>query len=331
MIKPFVWPHHFLRYALSLGFGILLLQWLLNQVSTNQVLDILARVEPIWLALAVLAGLVATMLRALRYRQFFGATQSRLRLYGVFAFGRGIVSALPFRTGELVMLGLLKRNGLSPPMAETAPVWLFLRMTDIAVLTVLASLTVLFSSDDPLLRHGVAWFALVTIVGLGLLALIGWWTTPDRKSTCESWFMSRLQSFRNGFSHMRDSRRVGRAFVYAGLIWIAMMVLVATAQLAFGSPLSLAHCLGVGLTVLFLSTLPIHGPLNLGTADASWAGCMMLAGMQASQAVALALCVRLVMLGILLLETSIGLLILSLLCSGDRAAVVLNEPQAHTS
>jgi hypothetical protein len=99
---------------------------------------------------------LATAFRTWRYGLFLPLSGKVRVAYGVFSISRLLNLALPFRTGELVVLALLKRTALAPSIAESLPVWAVLRIGDIAALA--------------------AWFCL--LVGISVLGreyeVVGW-------------------------------------------------------------------------------------------------------------------------------------------------------------
>lgn len=298
-----------IRSLLGLTLGALLMIVLLRYVSIEQFVGVARRGHVGWIAVCCAAGLLATVFRVVRFGLFFGSSRHCVPMYGVFATTRLLNYLLPFRTGELALLALLKQYKLAPTIAETTPVWLLLRLSDVGALATLSVIGFgVFAFDVGLARAGWLLMAVFGGCAVAFLAVAAWVT--QRRTTPGSWWRGRLSSFRQGFRHLHDKRKVLTSFVLALLIWMLVASTATFVQIAFDTPLSLDRCLLVALSVLAVSVLPIHGPLGLGTDDASWAGLMILAGVGTSEAVALALCARIVLTGILLLDATLGLVIL---------------------
>jgi uncharacterized membrane protein YbhN (UPF0104 family) len=104
--------------------GPALFALLLSQVSVAELVEVLSQAQPAFIVAAVLFGLAATVVRVVRFYHFFPAPGRWLELYAAFASVRAINYVLPFRSGELAALALLKKRRLAPSIAETSPVWL---------------------------------------------------------------------------------------------------------------------------------------------------------------------------------------------------------------
>ncbi len=301
---------------------------LLRGVSFEEFVEVARRGNVGWIAVCFALGVLATTARALRYAQFFDSSDRLVRIYGVFATARLVSYLLPFRTGELVLLGMLKKQGLAPTIAETAPVWLLLRLSDICALAGVSVICIgVFAVDSALVR--ATWVLAAIAAGcVAIFVALGVWAARCDSSDPGSWWIGRLESFRQGFRHLGDRLRVLKASALALAIWAAIGLVATVVQIAFGSPLSLDRCFVVGLSVLVITLLPIHGPLGLGTYDASWVGSMILAGVEPGEAVALALCARLVLIGAVLLDAGLGAIAL-----WNRAAAPQGEPmdQCHST
>ena len=295
-----------MRFLLGIVLGVCVMAVLLREVSFEEFVEVARRGNVVLVVVCFSAGLIATIARALRYAQFFDYPGRLVCIYGVFATARLVSYLLPFRAGELALLGMLKKQGLAPTIAETTPVWLLLRLSDICTLAALSVICVgVFAVDSDLARASWILAAVAGACAVILVALGAWVVRSDSPER-GSWWFERLESFRQGFQHLRDPLRVSKAAVLALVIWAAVALVATVVQIAFGSPLPLDRCFVVGLSVVVIALLPIHGPLGLGTYDASWAGSMILAGVEPGEAVALALCARLVLIAAVLLDAGLG-------------------------
>lgn len=283
------------RWLLTFAIGAGILASLLWQTSLSQWSEVLRRGRPGLIAGCFGLSLLTTLTRAARYRPFAPSPSRLTTIYGVFAVSRAVIYVLPFRTGELVMLSLLKKRRLSATIAQTLPAWFLLRICDIAAVAMLALLGVALAAEGRTLAVTCIALAAAAVVGLLLLtAAGGWWRRADTNRQ-PSWLSGRLAAVRRGLAELSDARRTLRTLAVSAIIWSLMAANATLVQLAFGSPLPLHSCIVVSISMLAIGVLPIHGPLGIGTQDASWAGLMVLAGMPLPESVALALCYRLVL------------------------------------
>jgi uncharacterized membrane protein YbhN (UPF0104 family) len=294
--------------------GVALLVVLVRSTTIRDLSTVFSRGRVDLLVVAVLAGLLATQFRVSRYTAFFPAPGRWLDLYGTFAMLRAVNYVLPFRSGEVVALFLLKKRRLAPGVSEALPAWVLLRIGDLLALFLLVtavSLTVRLHEDR------AAWlttaFLLLSVVAFGgMLALVvlGRRLRPSTgDAEPEGWIARRWTSIRLGLGHLRSRRRLLRVIVASLLVWIANLGTAALALWAFSPPLSFVACAFACGLAISLNLLPIRAPLGLGTGDAMWAGSLALMGVEAGEAVALALGLRVVQLLVTGIDGLLGLLL----------------------
>jgi len=309
--KGGVVPGKRLRRWVTLAVGLLLLAWVLSQVSLPQLATVLRHADAPMLAAALALGLLATALRAIRYTLFFPGHSRWLNLYGAFALMRLLNLAMPLRTGEVAFLGLLKRHGLAPSIAETLPVWLVLRLTDVSSLALLllaASLHPARPEEWP----AAHWIVLALAVAMALsavatVAIAARYRTRD----AATWLSSRLAAFRAGWSRVRGLRLMP-VMVLAMAIAAAMIGVTTLAQLALASPLPWLQCALISVMILAVAMLPIHGPLGLGTFEVTWVGLMAWYDVPVPQAAGIAVGIRLLGLVLILIDGALGSLLLAI-------------------
>lgn len=301
--------HRRIYVWIMLIFGISLFVILLKQVSINELVAVLSRADARYLFAALVAGFTATIFRTVRYAAFFPVPGRWLDLYGAFSLMRLLNFALPFRSGEVIFLKMLKKYRFSPSIAETAPAWLLMRVTDVAALTLwftfalsVASFNVFESARWVLV--GISAGLIVIILGLPI------WASRTRYNLSDSWVAQRLYAFQAGIGRIRGIPVFLRTLALAVLIWAAMLTLGSFAQLAFSTPLNIYECSLVSALVLVLSMLPIHAPLAIGTGEAAWVGVMAMMGVDVPLAIGLAISIRLVLVSIIFIDGLIGLCLL---------------------
>jgi len=309
----------------TLSLGIALLIGICWQIQLHDLLAVLREIDPRFAAVALLSGLLATLLRATRYARFFPAPGRRCELYGAFALMRVLGHLFPLRSGEIVFLGVLSRRQLAPSIAEAAPVWLLLRVTDALALCFWLLLASLASSRaaDMVGLGGYLFAPLLAItmllpIGLARIARL---LADGRYFAQDGWIGRRLQAISSGVLRLRTPGALISAVLWAIAVWGALITSMACAQLAFQTPLSWLSCCAAGAAMMALSLLPIHAPLTIGTGEATWVSVMVFAGVELNQALLIAVGIRLIMLSIMVIDILIGLTMFGVR-SPTRTAVV---------
>ena len=294
--------------------GLALFALLLSQVSVAELVEVLSQAQPAYIVAAVMFGLAATVVRVVRFYHFFPAPGRWLELYAAFASVRAINYVLPFRSGELAALALLKKRGLAPSIAETSPVWLMLRAADVAALLVLLAGAVLVAGpvviDDWRMAAAVLAAAAASVGGLAALPILARGLARRPSATKKAgWIGARLADLRKGLARIDAPGAIGWTLVAAIAIWALNIASQVATLLAFAAPLRIAEGVLATVLVLGVNLLPIRTPLGLGTGDVAWTGVFVLLGMDIDAAVALALGMRLVQMLLIGLDGAIGLLL----------------------
>ena len=227
----------------------------------------------------------------------------------MFSLLRLLNFAIPFRLGEVITLGILKRRGLAPTIAETAPLWMALRVMDVVALAILFAVCACLGIPGEHVGRLTVALAVGAISATGLLLAAGLFVWRVRLEQW-AWLSKRLADARSGFKRLSNFKSLIVAWLIALAIWATMSILVTTAQLAFGTPLPFATCALIAVGILAVSVLPIHGPLGIGSVDTALAGMMILAGLSTEPAVAITLCVRMLLVGCVLIDGLIGWVLL---------------------
>ncbi len=299
-----------LRVWIMLAFGLSVFGILLSQISIKEFLNVFSSVNIGYFAIAIIAGISSTVFKSIRFGYFFPAPNRRVSLYAIFAFLRVLYYLLPFNTGELVYLSVLKKYRFSPTITETAPTWFFLRLTDIIALSIWI-IVVLFLSPLTGSLYGKIYSFRWIIIGLasGLIIFIlsfPFWIPRIPLSKSEHWFFQRIRIFKSGFTRTFGINTLVKTIVMSLIIWCLLILFDTLALLAFNTPLSFTECFLASIALYCISLLPINAPMNIGTDEAIWTGLLMLSGIASSQAIAIALSIRVVSFLVLMIEGLIG-------------------------
>jgi uncharacterized membrane protein YbhN (UPF0104 family) len=303
------------RFWLVLGTGVGLFALMFTKTSLQELVAVLKQVDVRYFVLAWVMGVIANTVRAFRFSLFFSSRGRALSLYGVFSLSRLINAAMPFGSGELVTMAILKRRGLTRSIAELAPVWLLLRVTDIFALaawfTLAASLSTLAGTLH--VFHWVILFGCAALlIGLYFFAQLASKEPKEpQPRTTQSWLDSRLAAFRQGFVHLKNRRAHASAVGLGIVLWAALIGAAASTQLAIAAPLTFTQCLLAAVLVLAVSIVPIHTPMDIGTGEAAWAAVFFLLGMHLEGAITSAIALRIVLVVNMLIDGAVGFSLLA--------------------
>ncbi len=299
-------------FFLSLLAGVSVLGFMVWYVSPAKLFAVLAEGNLTLIVVACAVSLSSTLLRTYRYLVFFSAGQHFARAYSIFSLSRFLNLAFPFRTGDLAILAILKKNRLSPSIAETAPVWMVLKVADALAITIWFSVIVGMSA---LSERYLAFGALAVVGALGLMVVLQFAPSllaGQRRSPSTGWIGSRLGALLDGVEHMGGTLQKFQAIGLSLIIWGMLISTSVLMQTAFSTPLSIGETALATALVLAVSLLPVHTPLGIGTGEAIWVAVMVMIGMPLEEALPLALAIRLASLGVLFLEAMVGSTVYSL-------------------
>lgn len=301
-------------FIVILGIGLFLL--ILSKISLGELLEVIERANIRYLLVTVFVSPLITAIRTIRYGFFFPPAIGRwIGLYGAFAFMRLVNFTFPFRSGEIISLGLLKKNNFSPSIAETTPVWMLMRLTDLAALSMWLTVGLSITTLPGKLGEFLQWlrwiliiFSSVCFTSLFCLPLIS--SRLKNIFKVNTWIAQRISAFKEGFDQIKSINIFLRTLALASLIWGAMIILLTFVQLSFITPLYLFEACFLSILILVISLMPINAPLGIGTGEAAWTSLMLGFGISMTEAIAIAISVRLITIIMIICEGLIGFCLL---------------------
>ena len=305
-----------IRLWVVLAFGLSLFLIIIRQISLEDFLEVFSNVNIGFLLLAFIVGLSATVFKTIRYGYFFPPKDRWLSLYGSFGIMRVLFYVLPFHSGEIVSLNLLKKYRFSPTITETAPTWLFMRITDVIAVSLWFTAALAFTPSTGILYgklNTVRWIIIGISIGLIFLMMsLPFWISKISFGNSSNWMLNRLSLLKSGFERTFGLKVFLRTLINSIIIWGSLIAFYVLAQITFDTPLELWQCFVVSVSIWCFSLLPINAPLNIGTDEAAWTGIMVMAGMESNQAVSIALSIRIISMLVLLTDGLFGFIFLIL-------------------
>jgi len=245
---------------------------ILLRISPAEVGSRLSRVQWPWIALLLTGKLGLLTAKHRRWLQVLramdpGPWRSTFRAV---AAGHFLNLALPFKLGEVVRSGMLRRHnpraGLGDGLATVGSE----RLLDAAVLALLSALALPWIETAPWFRNGLA--VLLAVLGLSVVAAV---TVPQhlrwiRRLPVEPVrrFLLRVaQTIERGTDVWRSPGRLALAGAWTVLIWCFDALILLLATRALYVPIDFAAALVVTLLYAFGVLIP-SGPVQAGTHQA---------------------------------------------------------------
>ena len=314
-------------YWCMLLVGLALLLGWVSRVPLDALWSVLIHTRPEFVVLAVMLSLLASMVRTLRYGLFFPSHGRWMQLFSAFLAIRLVNSALPLRSGELASIAMLKKSGLAPDIAQTMPVWLLIRVTDVAAVSLWLTAALAISKLGEWGNAMLGAILGVPVVVLAAFAALAVWVSRNSRDHCEGWLAGRFQQLKLGFGRTRSVSAWLRTLVLSLILWGVMIGLATFIQLASRTPLGIFPCLLVSVVVVGASLLPIHAPLGIGTGETVFVATMVLFDISVQEAIPVAIAIRLILLGLLAFEGMVGFSLLVLFRNAPGSARSQEEVQ----
>ncbi|MBL27015.1 MAG: hypothetical protein CMM50_05620 [Rhodospirillaceae bacterium] len=277
--------------------GVGLFALVASRISIDALVDRLDQFDPLYVVAALLIAFGSTVTRAVRYQYFFPAPGRWFDLCLLFSLIRAANFVLPFRSGEVLALYLLKKFGFAPTLAELSPTWIMFRVYDLVALMFIFALMFVLVSSDGAIGAGVAYeagaavlFAVALVAGFHVAVrllprMVGFGGT-------HGWMAGRIRAVASGLDRIRSFDALALAFFGGIGVWLANVSIMVCGLLAFNIDVPLLQGAFAATAVLAVNLLPIRAPLGLGTSDAVWVGMLMLVGLNEQEALLGAIAVR---------------------------------------
>lgn len=282
---------------------------LLWRTDIEQAVDVAARGDYPYLAIALPLYLLANLLGAVRWRVSLHKLSQPpvLSLFGIFLAAGMANRILPMRLGDVLRVQVpAKRYGLQRATL-TALIFVTETLLDGFALVFLFLMTLAFLGV-PQLPLTLAWTLTVTVLVGSLVAVLaarlelddgwqdrGWFRlVPGRIRGRAGGFVPR---FLDGLAVLRDPYLSGYALGVTFAAWLVQAGMFFVFGLTFGLHLSLAEALIVTITSTMVISVPLL-PFSFGTYEVAVTGVLVLMGYDDAESVTFALGSHLMVLAI---------------------------------
>jgi uncharacterized protein (TIRG00374 family) len=275
-----------------LVFGLGLLGYLLWRADLGRIWSTLRESSPGLVALGICADLLTPFFRAERFGRQFRIFRKRLELTGQMMFFGLMSMIFPARSGDLVLLLMLKKVKLISTVTEAAPKWILLRVFDAMSVAGLVLVVAPFFTVTPAVAP---WFRIAGIFLIGVIAVFGvgfflWNRVPAEfwNERFKSGISDRLSDLREGFRGIKDWRVLTVVLLWTLAIWLWSVCILVAFYIALGVSLAFYQIVCVSVAVLAFSVLPINAPGGIGTFEGVQILLLCAFGVPESEALAVA-------------------------------------------
>lgn len=272
-----------LKKLLLLGFGLILISWLLAQLDWAAARDVLQKVPPHLLIAGFACYAASFYLRAQRFKLFLPEDKAQESLFSIVLVHYTALNILPARLGELSYVFLTKKIHNTPSGQSLASL-LLARIFDhfaISLLFLIASFTIRLSSPWLRMLNIFVGGGLIVILLLLLLLLA-------YKGLFAGWLKGMLVKF--GFDRYAIIRRIivaiddivaslktiqlrphfQKAFGFSVLIWLGIFGVNYCLLTAFSVELSFMEIVLASTFIILMTILPIRLPGGVGIHETTW-------------------------------------------------------------
>ena len=249
------------------------------------------------LLLLTLLTFASYLLRAERvYNYFASESHSRVSYIRISFLHNALNNFLPMRLGEAAF-PLLMRREFSESMLTTSAGLLIIRLMDLHVLLLLASVALI--SVSPLL----GWGAVSALILFPLSLKFG-------GKALFKLFPAKVHTLLNKIEHLwpRDYGLLGKTYLMTLLIWVVKLLALIMILMSFLSITFSDGALAV-IAADISGVLPIHGLAGSGTYEAAMLAALYPMGFETVEAIKAAINVHIYLLGASLLSVPIALLL----------------------
>jgi hypothetical protein len=291
-LKRFLFP-------ILITFVILLV--LLKQISLEDLLALLKGIHPLWVALGSATYVLATLLRALRFRWLIHSKKISLdELLRISIFYHLSLMVLPSKLGELSYPYLLNRiGGIS--MTEGLASLIAARVYDFFIVLVIF----LFSSlaFQNLFKVGLLFILLLTLLLILVILLVFFYMNNlltlisriwrkifkmirKEESRPSLWVQKKIHEISEDFYAIRAKKTYLVVSVTSLLSWFMIFLTFHAFLLGFGVHISFLKMVFGSTVAVIANALPIGGIGNWGTLEIGWAAGFLMTGLPKEQAIA---------------------------------------------
>jgi len=289
------------RFIIPIFITAILLFILFTQISAQDLYRLLINTDPVWAALGSIAYLLATFLRALRFRWLIHSREILLpELFKITVFYHLALMILPSKLGELTYPYFLnRRSGLS--MTEGLASLIASRVYDFFIILIVFLFAVIGFQDILRINLLLILFLLILLI-LAILwvfshmsTFLAWISSLISKMTGRTrlknsktlqWVQRKIHDMAEDFYAIKARKTHCSVSLVSLGLWVMIFYVFYAFLRGFGVEVSFLKVVFGSTIAVIANALPISGLGNWGTLEAGWAAGFLIVGLSKEEAIA---------------------------------------------
>ena len=272
------------KAILSIIITVVLVWFLLSQVEVQEIVTSLKDVPPHLVLIGFFFYALSYLFRALRFRVLLQKAIGLGTLFNIVAVHTMWTNLLPFRTGELSYLYLLKKKGGVGSYLTGVPSLVLARVFDLVAISVLFIISFVGVGTLPEEIRVSGVILLFLVFSLLSFALFLIWKREqflgrvkyhilkmnlDKLGVVEK-ILGKSGEILDGFNEVKSWKSLSLVAVFSFAVWILIYLCNYAIILAVGIELNLLHIFFISTFFVLVSLFPVHGWAGFGTTEAVW-------------------------------------------------------------
>ncbi|MEP7287507.1 MAG: lysylphosphatidylglycerol synthase transmembrane domain-containing protein [Chloroflexota bacterium] len=324
----------------GLGLSVFIAVYLLKQIDFKEFSDMVRAVPVGSLVLAFLIYMLLNFSRALRFRLLLGQQNTPIRLmYPIALYHNFLVRTLPFKTGELSYIVML-RTYLNQPIREGVGSLLSARLFDLLLVASGCTLGILTATSQLATQSHLIFTLFIPVLAISAIALyfagpilrqlIGLGQTLTKRGSpsvarFSKWAAEKLTLVAGQFERIREPRFFFSTILLSACIYASSAMFNLVLLWAIGVQQNLGTLLIVVSIAMFAEALPFS-IAGLGLVEGGWTfGLVAFAGLTASNAASIGFFLHACQLLSVALSGLIGYSLLQLSSRAARQTAVADQ------
>lgn len=297
---------------------IALLSLLFSQIELSDVIEILERINPIYLVAGFIFSFASYLLRALRLHILLNREISVKELFSIVCVHNAALNIFPARTGELSYIYLLNKRH-KRTAGEGAASLITIRIMDIITVSLFFFISIILIHDLPTIVMNATRIISFFLSFIVLFILMFIWNC-DRfvywlrmisvylkvnEKKIVNYLLTKLDEMSGTFKKLTPRQFITGMIVSVG-IWIMLYSILYLEIKAMGINMLLEPYLLASTFFLMTSIIPIQGIGGFGTLEGGWAISFMAVGVTKDVAISSGIIMHIISIIYLILLFLIG-------------------------
>ncbi|MBU0757903.1 MAG: flippase-like domain-containing protein [Nanoarchaeota archaeon] len=305
------------KIAFSVMVAVVLVVFLLQQVSVDEVIFQVKSVQVLSIIVMFLVYFLMNVIRALRFNYILKEKVSFFEMFKIVNFHLFLINLFPFRLGELSFFVFLKNRGVE--LKKSASTLILARIFDIIIYPLIFLIFLIFAKDLPVNIGQLTKYITIILTALivVLLSIVFFSKTiidfvlkriiaKKIKKTARIYiFLNRIKDVFSYFEKIKSLRTNIVLFFLTFMIWMLRILMVYVVFINYATELAFPEFVLAQCVIFVLMALPVQGIGGFGTNEAAWTIGLMIFGISKDLAISTGFSIHIITLLPLLIISGI--------------------------